>query len=270
MSVMPPFSYQRAMSVAHAVQGLRDDAEAKLLGGGQSLIAAMKLGFAAPSTLIDVTSLPGLGEIVETQDAVQLGAAVTHARSADSQVIQARIPGLARLAGGIADAQVRNRGTLGGSLAYNDPAACWPAGVLALGATVITDRREIAADDYFCGMFASALAADEVITAVRFPVPLSFAYAKFEQAASRFALVGVAVARFGNQVRCAITGSAAGAIRVNEIEARLTKDFSVSALEGLRLSEDNFGSDIHAQADYRAHLAVVMTKRAIATCLANA
>ena len=256
--------YRRAARAEDAVAWLREDADAKLLAGGQTLLAAMRVRMAAPTLLIDLQDLPALRGIREEGGHLWVGAMSTHASVAASPLVRQRLPGLAALAAGIADQQVRNRGTLGGSIANADPAACWPTGVLALGATVLTDRREIAADDFFQGLFTTALEPDELLLGVRFPLAPALRYIKYEQPASRFALTGVAVARQASGVRVAITGLGHGVCRWPEAEAALARRFDPAALQGLRLDAEQASSDLHASADYRVHLAAVLTRRAVA------
>lgn len=260
---MSTLDLRRAGTVADAVAWLREDPDAKLLAGGQTLLAAMRLRLAAPSLLIDLQALPELQGLGEQGHHLWVGAMCTHAAVAASPLVRQRLPGLARLAAGIADQQVRNRGTLGGSIANADPAACWPAGVLAMGGLIVTDRREIAADDFFQGLFSTALQPDEVLLGVRFPLALRLHYLKFEQPASRFALTGVAVARSAHGVRVAITGLGGGVCRWPEAEAVLTREFDPAALSALRLDPALAFQDLHASADYRAHLAGVLTRRAV-------
>lgn len=260
---MTPFEYRRAGAVADAVAWLREDPDAKLLAGGQSLLAAMKLGLAAPTVLIDLGRLPELRALREENGTLWIGAMCTHATVAASPLVRAKLPGLARLAGGIADQQVRNRGTLGGSVSNADPAACWPAGVLAGGATLVTDRREITADRFFQGLFTTALEPDEVLLGARFPVPERLAYVKYEQPASRFALTGVAVARGADGVRVAITGLGHGPCRWPEAEAALSRHFTPEALQGLSPDASLASGDLHASAEYRIHLAGVLARRAV-------
>jgi len=234
------------------------------LAGGQSLLAAMKLGMVSPARLVDLQDVPGLREIRDEGESLHIGAMATHASVAASEVVRRWAPGLARLAGGIADEQVRQMGTLGGSLAHNDPAACWPAGVLAAGATLVTDQREIAADDYFQGLYTTALNPGELIVGVRFERLAGLHYLKFEQPASRFALVGVAVARTAaGQARVAITGLGLGVLRWHAAEQALNKDFSVQALQGLATDGLQALADLHASAEYRRHLAGVLTARCV-------
>lgn len=260
---MSPFDYRRPANVAQAVEWLRHDPEAKLLAGGQSLLAAMKLRFAAPTLLIDLQSLPELTTLQERGNELWIGAMCSHAKVAASSLVQRMAPMLAKLANGIGDQQVRNRGTLGGSIANADPAACWPTGLVALGATVVTDRREIASDDFFGGLFTTALEPDEIVCGVRFPKAVRASYIKFEQPASRFALTGVAVARLGSDVRVAITGLGAGVCRWPAAEQLLSKHFDPDVMVGEQPDAALAFGDIHASASYRAHLASVLTRRAV-------
>jgi carbon-monoxide dehydrogenase medium subunit len=223
----------------------------------------MKMRLAQPSDLVDLSGIDGLSGITDTGDAIVIGAMTRHADVAASDVVQSAIPALAELADSIGDAQVRNRGTLGGSIANSDPAADYPAAVLGLGATIKTDQREIAADDYFLGMFETALAADEVVVSVSFPKPKKAAYAKFPNPASRYAVVGVMVADTADGVRVAVTGAGACAYRATEIEEALAASFSSAALAGLSADAADLNSDLHASAEYRAHLVGVMAERAV-------
>ncbi|WP_300059812.1 xanthine dehydrogenase family protein subunit M [uncultured Roseobacter sp.] len=255
------FDVETPGTVADAVAAMGRD-EAQALGGGQTLIPTLKQRLASPSVLV---SLSGVAEMkgVCTGDDGQLciGGATTHATVAREAT---QYPALAAMASHIGDPAVRNRGTIGGSLANNDPSACYPAGVLGSGATVVTNTREIAADDYFQGMFDTALDEGEIITEVRFPIPEAANYQKFVQPASRFALVGVFVAKFADGVRVAVTGASEdGVFRWSEAEAALSSDFSAGALDGLSLSGDGMISDLHGTGAYRAHLVAVMTKRAV-------
>ncbi|WP_138934141.1 FAD binding domain-containing protein [Roseovarius arcticus] len=257
---MYAFEIERPTSIADAVKALAAD-EAQPLGGGQTLIPTLKQRLAMPSVLV---SLSGINEMrgICTDDTGRLciGGGTTH-----GEVAAGAFPGLAGMAAKIGDPAVRNRGTLGGSLANNDPSACYPAAALGLGATIVTDNREIAADDFFQGMFDTALNDGEIITQVKFPVPVKSGYAKFEQPASRFALVGVFVAKFDDGARVAVTGaSESGVFRWSEAEAALSGDFSAGALEGLNVPADGMIGDLHGTPEYRAHLVSVMTKRAIA------
>lgn len=256
------FDFDRPTSIADAVAALKTE-EAQPLAGGQTLIPTLKQRLAQPSRLV---SLQGIAEIkgvcVNDDGSLSIGGATTHGTVAREAA--ARYPALASMAARIGDPAVRNRGTIGGSLANNDPSACYPAAALASGATILTDRREIAAGDYFQGMFTTALDEGEIITEVRFPVPEAANYQKFEQPASRFALVGVFVAKFADGVRVAITGASEdGVFRWSDAEAALGANFSASALEGLSLPAQGMIGDMHGTPEYRAHLAAVMTRRAV-------
>ena len=258
---MYAFDIERPATLADAVKALGAD-EAQALGGGQTLIPTLKQRLAMPATLVCLSRVDEIKGICRADDgALCIGGGTVHA---DVAAQAGDYPALADLAANIGDPAVRNRGTIGGSLANNDPSACYPAAVLGSGATIVTNTREIAADDYFQGMFATALAEGEIITEVRFPVPERGAYAKFEQPASRFALVGAFVAKFPDGVRVAITGaSEEGVFRWTEAEAALTADFSAKALEGLSPEADGMISDLHGTGAYRAHLTGVMTRRAV-------
>jgi carbon-monoxide dehydrogenase medium subunit len=235
-----------------------------LLAGGMTLLPTMKLRLARPSDLVDLSRIGELSGIEDKQSSVVIGATTRHAEVAASEVIRQRIPALAELAGHIGDAQVRNRGTIGGSLANSDPAADYPAAVLALGATVTTDRREIAADEYFRGLFETALEPDEIVVTVRFPVPTRAAYAKFPNPASRYAIVGVMVAQTGEGIRVAVTGAGPCAFRVRAFEDALAKKFVPESLADLGIDADDLNGDLHASPEYRAHLVQVMARRAVA------
>ena len=260
---MYEFELKRPGTIADAVAAMGSE-DAQALGGGQTLLPTMKQRLAAPTVLV---SLGGVAEMqgVCTDEAgrICIGGATRHAEVAAATAES--YPALSRLAGRIGDPAVRNRGTIGGSLANNDPAACYPAAVLGSGATVVTNTREIAADDYFQGMFATALNEGEIITEVKFPVPEAANYQKFLQPASRFALVGVFVARFAGAVRVAVTGAGQeGVHRWSAAEAALAADYSAAALEGLSGPSDGLLSDMHGSAAYRAHLVKVLTGRAVA------
>jgi carbon-monoxide dehydrogenase medium subunit len=264
---MYAFELHQPRSVSEAV-ALLANPDSRPLAGGQSLIAAMKLRLAAPASLVDLGGIDELRGIRREGDALVIGAGTRHAEIAESSDVRQAIPALAWLAGEIGDLQVRNLGTLGGSLANNDPAACYPAAVLGLNAIIRTDRRTIAADDFFKGMYETALASDELITAVEFPVPDKAAYIKFVNPASRFALVGVFVGRLKDgRVRVAATGCAGCAFRVTDLEQALEADFSPDAARAVRISSDGLSSDLHASAEYRAHLIPVLTARAVAKAL---
>ena len=261
---MYDFAYEKPQALAAAVSSLASDMEAKALAGGQTFIPVLKQRLNKPSKVVDLAAL-GLSGITVTADTVTIGAMTTHGEVALSAAVQKAIPALANLASMIGDWQVRHRGTIGGSLANNDPSACYPAAALALGATIVTDRREIKADDYFQGMFTTALEQDELITKVIFPIPQRAAYQKFKNPASRYAMVGVFVAKFASGVRVAITGAAQnGVFRHAAFEAALSANFSPDAIAGITTPADDLNSDIHASAEYRAHLIGVMTKRAVA------
>src|SRR5438445_3685593 len=234
------------------------------LAGGQSLVAAMKLRLAQPGTLVDLGGIAELTGIRKDGGALVIGAMTRDAEVATSTIVKGAISALAALAEGIGDRQVRNMGTLGGSIANNDPAADWPAAVVACNATIQTNKRKIAADDFFKGMYETALAADEIITAVSFPIPKKAAYMKFPQPASRFALVGVFVAQTGAGVRVAVTGAASHVHRATAIETALAKSFTADAAKAVKIPADHLNSDLHGSADYRAHLVSVMAARAVA------
>lgn len=258
---MYEFEFRQPLTLADAVTALAED-DAQALGGGQTLIPTLKARLAALSVLVSLTKIDEIKGICTGSDgALCIGGGTTHAAVASGA---GAFPALAALAGQIGDPAVRSRGTLGGSVANNDPAACYPAAVLASGATVVTDRRRIAAEDFFDGMFTTALEDGEIIKEVCFPIPTRAGYAKFAQPASRFALTGVFVAQFDDGVRVAVTGaSEQGVYRWAEAEAALTKDFSTAALEPLSVPAEGMLSDIHGSADYRAHLVKVMCKRAL-------
>ena len=258
------FDFEKPTTIADAVAALATE-DAQPLGGGQTLIPTMKQRLASPSKLVSLTGIAEMKGVCQNDDgSLTIGGATTHATVAAQA---GAYPALAALAAGIGDPAVRNRGTIGGSVANNDPAACYPSAVLASGATVITDTREIAADDFFQGMFTTALNEGEIITGVRFPIPQAANYQKFEQPASRFAMVGVFVAKYADGVRVAVTGASEdGVFRWSEAEVALSENFSPDALNGLAVASNGMISDLHGSADYRAHLVGVMTKRAVAAC----
>ena len=260
---MSAMAYHRPSSLGQAAKLAEGDPEARILAGGQSLLPSMKLGLLAPTAFIDLGTLAELRGIRADRKSITIGAMTAHAAVAESPEIMAGIPSLAKLAAGIGDPQVRNRGTIGGSLANNDPAADYPAAALALNATIRTNRRALPADGFFKGLFETALAPGEIITAVEFPVPSRAAYVKFPQPASRFALVGVFVAQTSAGVRVAVTGAGPCAFRVEALEAALTRRFEPQACDGVSIPPDNLNSDIHASAEYRAHLIPVLARRAI-------
>lgn len=258
-------TYKRAGSLEEAVAALAADADAKVLGGGQTLIAAMKQRLAAPAAVIDVTRIPGLKGISVDGGTVTIGAAATHAAVAASAEVAGAIPALAALAGGIGDPAVRHMGTIGGSIANNDPAADYPAAALALGATIHTTKGAHAADDFFRGMFETALAEDEIVTKIAFPVPRKAAYEKFRNPASRYALVGVFVADTASGPRVAVTGAGAdGVFRVDAMEAALASGWSADAVKGIAVDAATLIGDIHGSAEYRAALIPVLAARAVA------
>src|SRR5471032_3446882 len=260
---MYSFEYQRATDPKAAAAILTADSDAKFLAGGQSLLPTMRLRLAQQSQLVDVTRIPALPSITVNAQTVTIGAAVCHADVADHAELRRVSPGLADLAAHIGDRQVRALGTIGGSLANNDQAACYPAAAMALDATIVTDRRRISSSDFFVGMYETALAPDELIVAVEFPVPERAAYEKFRNPASHFALVGVFVAKFASGVRVAITGAAASVFRASALEDALSKDFSVAAARGTSISADTLNEDMHASAVYRAHLIPILAGRAV-------
>lgn len=262
-----PFAYRRAETLADAQALFAQSAESKYLAGGQALIPTMKLRLASPTQLIDISGIPELSKIEIGKTSVVIGAGVTHAGVAASREIRNALPALAELAETISDPAVRHMGTLGGSLANNDPAADYPAAALGLGATIRTDRRRIPANSYFTGMFSTALEDGEIVTAVEFPIPERAGYMKFPNPASRFALADVFVAKTGNGVRVAVTGAAPCVFRQSEMETALAKDFRPEAVAGIKVAADNLNSDIHASAEYRAQLGAVMAKRAVAAAL---
>ena len=261
---MYDFEYHRAASVADATALITSRSEAKLLAGGMSLIPGLKQRLARYSDLVDLGGIAELSGIRREGNALLIGAMTPHAVVAASPEVQKALPALASLAGGIGDPLVRNRGTMGGSIAHSDPAADYPSAVVGLGAAVITNQREIAADDFFLGLFETALKLGEIITAVRYPIPQQAAYMKLPQQASRFAVVGVFVAKTGNSVRVAVTGAGPSVFRIKAAEAALAKKFDASALDGITIKPDDLNSDIHASAEYRAHCVLVIAKRAVA------
>ena len=261
---MYDFTYSKPASLADAVAALSKDDEAKALAGGMTYIPVLKQRLAKPSAVVDLSGL-GLTGIAVTGTSVTIGAMTTHNTVAKNADVKKAIPALAALADGIGDEAVRHRGTIGGSLANNDPAACYPSAVLALGATIKTNKRSIAADDYFQGMFTTALEQGELITSVEFPIPQKAAYEKFKNPASRYAIVGVFVAKFANGARVGVTGASQGGVfRHAGMEKALSANFSPDATAGVTTPVDNMNGDIHASAEYRAHLVGVITKRAVA------
>ncbi len=262
---MQDFNYHRPADIAEATRILGEREDAKILAGGMTLIPTLKQRLAAPSDLIDLSRIPALTGMRRDGYELVIGAMTCHADVAASALVREMIPALASLAGQIGDPAVRHRGTIGGSVANSDPAADYPAGVLGLDATVETDRRRIAADDYFTGLFETALEPGEIITAIRFKVPAGAAYQKFRHPASGYAVVGVMVARFGKDVRVAITGAGPNAFRATAMEAALSVSFSPGALAGIALDPSELLTDMHASAEYRAHVASVLAGRAVAS-----
>jgi len=261
---MYDFAYHRASSAADAAAALAKNGEAKVVAGGMTLIPTLKQRLAQPSDLIDLGGAAELKGIKLEGGGITIGAMTTHAEVARSADVQKTIPALAHLAGGIGDPLVRNRGTIGGSVANSDPAADYPAAVLGLGATIRTNKREIKADDFFKGMFETALQDGEIITAIHFPKPEKAGYSKFPNPASRYAIVGVFVAKTGGATRVAVTGAGPCAFRSKELESALGGNFSADAAKGVKVSGGNFNNDLHATAAYRAHLVSVMAARAVA------
>lgn len=258
---MYDFNYHRPASAADAAAACKAAADGVYLAGGMTLLPTLKQRLARNSDVVDLAAA-GLAGISRDGETITIGAMSTHDSVATSSEVQSAIPALGMLAGGIGDPQVRNRGTIGGSIANADPAADYPAAVLGLNAAVHTDRREIKADDFFTGMFETALSDGELITKVTFPVPAAAAYAKFANPASRYAVVGVLVAKTGGGIRVAVTGAAGSAFRATAMEQALAGDFSAAALDGISVDAD-YNSDIHASAEYRRHLVGVMAKRAV-------
>lgn len=255
-------NYHRAKSVAEAAKLAKG--EAKILSGGMTLIPAMKTRLAAPSDVIDITHIKDLKGVKVSGKTVTIGAATTHYDVANDEKLAKVCPALTYLASHIGDPQVRHRGTIGGSISNNDPAADYPAAMLALGATIVTNKRSIPADKFFKGLFETALKDGEIVTAVSFTAPAQAGYAKFPNPASRYAMTGVFVAKTKEGVRVAVTGAGEdGVFRSKPIEAALAKSFNSSALEGLTIPDDGLMSDLHAGADYRANLVVVMARRAV-------
>jgi carbon-monoxide dehydrogenase medium subunit len=264
---MYEFRYNHPGSLSDAAARLAADTDAKLLAGGQTLIASMKLRLARPSELIDLSGVRDLAGIKVEGNTVTIGAMTRHAEVARSEAVKKAIPALSSLAGMIGDRMVRNRGTMGGSVANNDPAADYPSAVLGLGATVITNRRKIAADDFFKAIYETALEPGEIITAISYPVPKRAAYMKFRNPASRYALVGVFVADTAGGPRVAVTGAGPVVFRVPAMEKALAAKFAPESVAGISVPAEGLNSDIHAQADYRAHLVTVMAKRAVEAAL---
>jgi carbon-monoxide dehydrogenase medium subunit len=265
---MYAFTFHRPQTVRQAAGLLTKNEEAKLLAGGQTLLPTMKLRLAGPPQIVDMTLIEGLSGIELSGRSLTVGAMTRHCEVNASPVVQQEVPVLAKLAGMIGDPAVRHRGTIGGSVANNDPNADYPAACLGLGATIITNKRRIKADDFFTGMFSTVLEPTEIITKVSFPIPKKAAYQKFRNQASRFALVGVFVAKRGSEIRVAVTGAGSnGVFRVTAFEEALKKRFSPKSLEGMTIPADGMNSDIHGSAEYRAHLVGVLARRAVAEAI---
>jgi carbon-monoxide dehydrogenase medium subunit len=260
---MYEFDYHRPASIDGARELLEESEEAMLLAGGMTLLPTLKLRLAHPSDLVDLGSIDALKGMADTGSSLEIGAMVRHAEVASSELVRSAIPALADLAGRIGDPQVRNRGTLGGSIANSDPASDYPAAVLALNAVIRTDRREIAADDYYRGMFETALGPREIVQSVRFTKPRRAAYRKFPNPASRYAVVGVMVAELDDGIRVGVTGAGPCGFREKAFEEALNATFSSAALDGLLIDPGDLLSDLHATSEYRAHLIGVMARRAV-------
>jgi carbon-monoxide dehydrogenase medium subunit len=265
---LAPFGYVRPASVGEARALLAGDPDARLLAGGMTLLPTIKQRLARPSLLVDLGGIEALDAIARAGDVLHIGAMARHADVADSEVVRRAIPALAHLAEGIGDPQVRNRGTIGGSVANADPSADYPAAVLALDAVIETSEREIAADDFFLGLFETALGEGEILTGLSVPIPDAAGYVKFPNPASRYATVGVFVARFGERVRMACTGAASHAFRLFVTEAELERDFRPEAVGQVSLECSLLNADGHADAEYREHLVGVIARRAVAAALA--
>ncbi len=265
---MYAFTFHRPQTLRQAANLLTKNDEAKLLAGGHTLLPTMKLRLAGPPQIVDLSLVEGLAGIEQSGRSITIGAMTRHNDVSNSPVVQQAIPALAKLAGMIGDPAVRHMGTIGGSIANNDPNADYPAACLGLGAIIITNKRRIKADDFFTGMFSTALEPAEIITKVSFPIPKKAAYQKFRNQASRFALVGVFVSKRGSEIRVAVTGAGAnGVFRVPSFEEALKKRFSPKSLEGMSIPADGMNSDIHGSAEYRAHLVGVLARRAVAEAI---
>jgi aerobic carbon-monoxide dehydrogenase medium subunit len=264
---MYEFNYHKPASLDEIAQLLGANEEAKLVAGGMTLIPTLKQRLARPSDLVDLAAIAALRGITDAGDAIVVGAMTRHGEVHNLPLVKQGIPALAAMAGMIGDPAVRNRGTIGGSIANNDPAADYPAALVALGATVHTTKREIPDEQFFSGMFETALEPDEIVTSVRFPKTRTANYQKFRNPASRYAIVGVFVARTPAGVRVAVTGAGPSVFRVSEMEAALARSFTPDAIKDIAIPDDNLNSDIHASAEYRAHLVGVMARRAVAACV---
>lgn len=260
---MYQFNYHKPADLAEAVSLFKAADDPMYLSGGMTLIPTMKQRLAAPTDLIDLSGIAAMTGITVNADTVSVGAFTRHNQVASSAEVQATLPVLSHLAGLIGDNQVRNRGTMGGSVANSDPAADYPAAVIGLGATVVTQEREIAGDDYFQDLFETALEPGDIITRIDFPVPTRAAYRKFPNPASRYAVVGVLIADFAGQIRVGVTGAGPCAFRATGIEEVLNEHLDPSAIDGVEVPDAGFNSDLHASAEYRAHLVKVMAKRTL-------
>jgi carbon-monoxide dehydrogenase medium subunit len=261
---MYDFAYHKPTSVADAVKILSADPDARAISGGQTLLPALKHRLNKPTSVVDLSGIAELRGVKRDGDKIVIGAMTKHKDVAESAEVKAAIPALAKLAGSIGDIQVRNRGTIGGSVSNNDPAADYPSAVLALGATLVTSKRRIAADDFFQGMFTTALEPGELLVAVEFPVPQKAGYAKMKNPASRYVMAGAFVAKTASGVRVAINGAGPCVFRQADMEKALSASWSPDAVAGVKQSADGLNSDIHGSAEYRAHLVTVMAKRAVA------
>jgi carbon-monoxide dehydrogenase medium subunit len=267
---MYEFKYHRPGTVRQAANLLAKNEDSKVIAGGHTLVPVMKQRLASPPHLVDLSHIEGLNEIEMKGRALSIGATATHFEVANSPIVGAAIPALAELGGMIGDPAVRHRGTIGGSLANNDPTADYPAAVMALGATIVTNKRRLKPEEFFQGLFTTALEPDEIITKVLFPLPKKAAYIKFRNQASRYALVGVFVAKRPSDVRVAVTGAGSnGVFRVEAFEEALKKRFSHKVLDGLTVSAEGLNSDIHGSAEYRAHLIAVLARRAVEAATAK-
>ena len=266
---MYSFSYHRTASLDEAKARLAESEDGRPLAGGMSLIPTMCFRLASCADLVDLNGIDSLAGIERRDGHIRIGAMTRHAVVADTGAVGEAIPALAALAGSIGDVQVRNRGTIGGSICFADPAADYPAGVLGLGATVNTDRRAIAADDFFTGLYETALDDGEIVVSVDFPIPERAGWAKLGNQASRFAVVAVMVSLAGGAVRLAVTGASSHVFRVAEMEAALAADFSPAVLDGIAVASEGLNEDLHADRGYRAHLVGVMAKRAVGDALAR-
>jgi carbon-monoxide dehydrogenase medium subunit len=261
---MYDFAYHKPTSIADAVKLLAADADARPISGGMTLLPALKHRLNKPSAVIDLSGIAELKGVSRSGNTIRIGAMTRHVDVANNAEVKAAIPALAQLAGSIGDPAVRNRGTIGGSVSNNDPAADYPSAVLALGATIVTSKRKIAADDFFQGMFTTALEPDELLVAVEFPIPEKAGYAKMKNPASRYVMAGAFVAKTGGAVRVAINGAGPCVFRQAEMEKALAANWAPAAVAGVKQDAENLNSDIHGSAEYRAHLVAVLARRALA------